>query len=66
MHVSERVCVGMGACSAGRGGAASPGPGRAGFRKIFPDPIPDPVPDPVPDPEQRPFISVNRCIASIY
>ena len=54
----------------GEGGAASPGPGRAGFRKIsgdpIPDPIPDPVPDPVPDPGQRPFISVNRRNASIY
>ena len=56
----------MGAYSAADRGAASPGPGRAGFRKIFPDPIPDPIPDPVPDPEQRPFISVNRRIASIY
>ena len=56
----------MGACSAADGGAASPGPGRAGFRKISGDPIPDPVPDPIPDPMQRPFISVNRCIASIY
>ena len=61
MHVSERVCVGMGACSAGRGGgggAASTGPGRAEFRKKFRDPVPDPM--------QRPFISVNRRIASIY
>ena len=56
----------MGACSAADGGAASPGPGRAGFRKIFGETIPDPVPDPVPDPEQRPFISVNRRNASIY
>ena len=52
----------VGACSAADGGAASPGPGRAGFPKIsqilfF---------DPVFDPGQRPFFSVNRCIASFY
>ena len=33
----------MGACSAADGGAASPGPGRAGFRKISGDPDPDPM-----------------------
>ena len=43
----------MGACSAADGVAASPGPGRAGFGKKFPDPIPDPM----PDPRQRPFPS---------
>ena len=46
----------MGACSAADGGAASPGPGRAGFGKKFPDPVPGPIPDPIPDPEQRPFL----------
>ena len=33
----------MGACSAADGGAASPGPGRAGFRKKSGDPIFDPM-----------------------
>ena len=42
----------VGACSAAGGGAASPGPGRAGFPKKFQIPFPDPV----PDPEQRSFI----------
>ena len=41
----------MGACSAADGGAALPGPGRAGFRKKFVDPDFDPM----PDPRQRPF-----------
>ena len=66
-------CVRVGGCGCmlgGDRGAASPGPGRAGFRKKsgdpMPDPVPDPVPDPMPDPMQRPFFSVNRCIASIY
>ena len=43
MHVS------VGACSAGRGGEGLAGPGRAGFVKIFSDPMPDPVPDPSPN-----------------
>ena len=38
----------MGACSAADGGAASPGPGRAGFRKISGDPVPDPMQRPFP------------------
>ena len=42
-----------------RGGAASPGPGRAGFLKISGDPDPDPIPDPDPDPGQRPLPSLK-------
>ena len=34
----------MGACSAAGGGAASPGPGRAGFLKKSQIPYPDPIP----------------------
>ena len=48
----------MGACSAADGGAASPGPGRAGFRKISGDPVPDPI----PDPGQRPFPLLKSII----
>ena len=58
--------MGVGACSAADGGAASPGPGRAGFRKIpgdpIPDPMPDPIPDPVPDPGQTPFPLLKSII----
>ena len=55
----------MGACSAADGGAASPGPGRAGFPKIFQIRLPDPVFDPVPDPGQRPFPLVKSIISRI-
>ena len=38
----------VGAWSAAEGGAASPGPGRAGFLKIFQIPSPDPGQRPLP------------------
>ena len=38
------------------GGAASPGPGRAGFLKIFGVSVPVPVPVPMPGPVQNPTI----------
>ena len=67
MQVCGSVGGYVGACSAADGGAASPGPGRAGFPKIsqirFFDPIFDPVFDPVPDPGQRPFPLLKSIIS---
>ena len=51
--------MGVGACSAADGGPASPGPGRAGFRKIFGDPVFLIL---IPDPEQRPFPLLKSII----
>ena len=51
----------MGACSAADRGAASPGPGRAGFRQISGDPIQIPSRS-CPGPAQNPisFLKINH------
>ena len=59
--------VGVGACSAaGRGGAASPGPGRAGFLKIFQIRFQIPFQIRYPDPGQRPFPIWKSMIDRFY
>ena len=45
VHARVWVHVSVGACSAGSGGEGLAGPGRAGFVKIFSDPVPDPAPN---------------------